>query len=188
MATCTESVGNKINGGIEGFFQHIGRFVASRPKTTLLLSILLAAVCGSGVAMLKTEDRPEKLWVPQGTLAEKETDMYNEYFPRTSRFNSIIVQSIDKDNTNILTKDLLIEAMKMHTSIESGISTTDKTPYTLVDLCTKNGGSCVNSGTEGICQCHVTSILREWNYDLETLENDTDILATVNGYGSKEGS
>lgn len=136
--------------------------------------------------MLKTEDRPEKLWVPQGTLAQKETDLYNEYFPRTSRFNSIIVQSIDKDNTNILTKDLLIEAMKMHTSIESGISTTDKTPYTLVDLCTKNGGSCVNSGTEGICQCLVTSILREWNYDLETLENDTDILATVNGYGSKE--
>ena len=37
-----------------------------------------------------------------------------------------------------------------------------------------------------MCFCLVTSLLKYWNYDLETLQNDTDILGTLNSKGGRQ--
>jgi len=132
----------------------------------------------------ETENRAEKLWVPQGTDAQKETEKYEAYFDGTVRFNNMLVQSAT-DGGNVLEKESLVDAIKMHTAIESTVSTTEGKNYTLLDLCAKAGGSCV-SGFDGVCQCFVQSILRQWNYNLDTLQNDEDVLATLNSYGSRE--
>lgn len=125
----------------------------------------------------------EKLWVPQDTIAEEETEMYEEHFPSTARFNQLIVQSASSDN--VLTKEHLEEALVMHHNIETGSITVDGKNYTLEDICVQAGGSCV-SGYTGICSCLVTSIFKQWNYDIDTLRNDTNYMQTLNEYGTSE--
>lgn len=177
------SIGNKIESGISGAFHRLGSNIAKRPKTTLALTMTLAIACGVGVRTLTTENRPEKLWVPQDTKAELETIQYNGYFPRSSRINNVIVESA-KSGENILTKESLVSVMKLHQNIETKESENEGEKSTYTDLCTASGGACSTYSSAPICNCLVTSVLKQWNYDLETLENDDDFLTTLNGFGS----
>lgn len=93
----------------------------------------------------------------------------------------------DNGNSNVLTKDQLINVMKLHESIKSGVSTYDGEESTFTDLCTVAGGSCASYDfTNPICNCLIISILKMWNYDLAKLEADNDVLATLNNYGTNE--
>lgn len=127
-----------------------------------------------------------QLWVPQNTQAEAEQDQFLSYFPPSSRFNNVIATST-KAGGDVLRKDHLLDAMRMHESIEHGNSTYEGTTYQFTDLCTPAGGSCASADVrDPICNCLVISVLKMWNYDLATLEADTDVLGTLNNYGSKE--
>jgi hypothetical protein len=66
-----------------------------------------------------------------------------------------------------------LESMLMHSEIATKQAKLDGIDYGLLQLCVKSGGTCVSS-TEGACQCLMTSILRQWNYDLATLHQDND--------------
>lgn len=149
--------------------------------------------------MLNTENRPEELWVPQNTLAEEEGSNFLAFFPPTSRFQSVIVSSSengneDNSNNNVLTKDNLINIMKMHQSIQNNNSTYNNQNYTFAStsfgsndgLCTVAGGACSNFELKPICLCLVISPLKVWNYDLERLEQDDNIMATLNTYGKEQ--
>jgi len=184
MASCTEKFGNKVEGFIGGNFSKVGSYVGLKPRRTIAFAIVLTAVCGGGFARWSTENRADKLWVPQDTVAETETEDYQQYFGSSSRFNSIIVQA-NVEGENVLTKARIEDAMKMHKKIESEVSTVDEKDYTFLDLCTPSGGSCF-SESDGVCQCLVLSVLKMWNYDLATLQNDADYMATLNEYGSKD--
>jgi hypothetical protein len=167
----------RIDHSQAGAFSHLGNAVGAAPRKTLALTILLTVVCGAGFVTRETENRGEELWVhvPQDTIAEKETINYEQYFGATTRFNTMIVQA-SVAQENVLTKERLVEAMQMHEEIETNQAVVDSVTYTLTDLCAKSGGSCVSGPSAGgICQCLVSSILRQWNYNLETLQNDTDI-------------
>lgn len=180
MTSCIENVGNKVESSIGSFFYSIGRIIGNFPRRTIAACIIVTAMCGAGFMRWSTESRPEKLWVPQNTIAEKETSMYEDYYARTSRFNNIIVRS-NVNGGNVLNKETLVEVMKMHLEIEKNVTTVDDVSYKYVDLCTMRGGACASSN-EAICNCFVDSILKLWNYDLTTLENDADVLSTINSY------
>jgi len=190
MSSCVEAFGSKVEGTISKFFQAIGGYVGHKPWRTIFACILLTVLCGIGFMRWETENRSEELWVPQDTIAEEETFKYQSYFPSSARFNSIIVQDVSV-GTNVLTKTALEDAMRMHEEIQTKKAKNvegeeyEGEEYDFLDLCVKAGGSCASS-QGGICQCLVTSILRQWNYDLATLQNDTDVLSTINSYGSKE--
>jgi hypothetical protein len=128
----------------------------------------------------------EELWVPQDNQAEYETELFEEYFPKTSRFNQIIVQPNDESNNNVLTKTILEQAMLMHSEIETKTSMSGNRTDNLLSLCTKAGGTCSDNSASQVCQCLITSILRQWNYDLFTLQNDTDFMSTLQEYGTRE--
>ena len=184
MASCTEKFGNKVESFIAGNFSKIGTFVGLKPRRTIAFVIVLTALCGAGFARWTTENRADKLWVPQDTVAETETEEYQKYFGSSSRFNSIIVQA-NIQGENVLTKVRLEDAMKMHKKIESEVATVDKIDYTFLGLCTRSGRSCSNK-SDGVCECLVLSVLKQWDYDLATLQNDADYMATLNNYGSKD--
>lgn len=184
MESCTEKFGNKVEGFIAGNFSKVGSYVGLKPRRTIAFVIVLTALCGAGFARWTTENRADKLWVPQGTVAETETEEYQQYFGSSSRFNSIIVQA-NIQGENVLTKARLEDAMKMHKKIESEVATVDKEDYTFLDLCTKSGRSCANK-SDGVCECLVLSVLKQWDYDLATLQNDANYMATLNAYGSKD--
>ena len=209
--TCTEVFGDTIESYIYGFFARLGSFVGNKPRLTIFLSILLTVLCGYGFTSWTTENRADKLWVPQNTIAEIETTNYSTNFPSTSRFNSIIVStasnSVDSNNINnnqnVLTKEVLLDAMKMHKEIETTMISIESEKdfgddggytgdsiedvigdYDLQELCTKAGGTCT-SKFDGICTCLIQSILKFWNYNVDTLVNDTNVLATLNSYGNE---
>jgi hypothetical protein len=134
----------------------------------------------------ETENRGDYLWVPQDTEGAAETAKYQSYFGGNARINTMLVQNAERGQ-NVLTKELLISAMEMSTVITTEQATenpVDGETYSYVDLCVKAGGSCVQFSADGVCQCLMTSILKQWNYDLATLEADDDVMATINQYGS----
>ena len=183
MSSCIESFGNKVEATIGGAYRRLGTFVGSHPRKTIVLSIVLVALCGIGFQNWTTENRREELWVPKDTEAETETDQYETYFAPDARLNTMIIEA--SSGGNVLTKDTLVDAMKMHDDMMAGSSTTDGVTYTLIDLCVKAGGSCASS-FQGACSCRISGILGQWNYDLATLQADNDVLQTVNQYGTQD--
>jgi Niemann-Pick C1 protein len=101
----------------------------------------------------------------------------------------MIISAASADDANVLTKESLEQAFVLQENIQTTLSTYTNDTFTatssLVDLCTKAGGSCVTS-YQGACGCLMTGILKMWNYDLETFRNDSDFMATLNQYGSKD--
>jgi len=196
-----ENLGNAIESGIANAFYKVGTFVGTKPRITIVIGIVLTVLCGGGFVNWSTENRANKLWVPQNTIAEKETEMYQTYFDSNVRFNTLTVQAASSSK-NVLTKDVLLAAMDMHHAIETTESNTTEIKISVDDgddekeetntfttLCFRAGGACkstVNGATRGdICNCLVNSILGQWNYDKELLDADEDILATINS-GKKE--
>jgi Niemann-Pick C1 protein len=198
---CCESVGNRVDSSISSFFYSIGNMVSRRPTITITVTLLISILCAGGMAMLNTENRPEELWVPQNTLAEAEGSAFLSYFPPTARFQSVIISGADSSSrsgggnnyVNILTKENLINVMKMHQSIQNNNSTYNDQNYTFTDsafgaqdgLCTVAGGACSNFEIKPICLCLVISPLKVWNYDLNKLEADDDFMTTLNTYGKE---
>lgn len=179
-STEEKSWSNTVENFISSKFFRLGTIVGTNPKKTILFSFILTIICGAGFARFETENRPEKLWVPQNTEAEQEEKMYQDIFPRTARFNTMIVSANGKGN--ILEKENLVAALSIHQQIASKESAqVDGESYDLEELCVKTGGTCVSS-FEGICSCFITSILKQWNYDLELLESDSNILETLQSY------
>jgi len=178
-----KSISTAVERFISSSFYRLGTYVGTNPKKTILFSIILTMICAAGFARFETENRAEKLWVPQNTQAEKETGMYQEIFPRTARFNTLILSA--KDGGNVLSKDNLVAAMEINDKIASTDSKKlEGETYNFEELCVKAGGSCANSYVD-ICQCLITSILGSWDYDLESLETDENLLETLNSNSKK---
>jgi predicted RND superfamily exporter protein len=74
------AAGNAIDRSISNFFHRIGYFCCSRPKLTIALTLAVSILCAGGMAKLTPENRPDKLWIPQGTLAESEKEVRRELF------------------------------------------------------------------------------------------------------------
>jgi Patched family len=182
---CVESFGDLVESAIARAFFVVGLKVGRYPRWTIVLCFLLTVVMGTGFMFWETENRDTKLWVPQNTMAEDETESYKEHFPSTSRFNQIIIRAKTNNNDNVLTKEVLMDAIAMHTQIETQEIEVDGVTMTLKDVCTKAGGSCV-SKFDGACSCLINSILKQWNYNISTLETDGDFMSTLSGYGTRE--
>ena len=73
--SCLESAGNAVDTSISSFFYRIGHFCCNRPKLTIGLALGISIVCAGGMAKLNSENRGEKLWVPQGTVAGAESEV-----------------------------------------------------------------------------------------------------------------
>ena len=181
-STCSERFGDSVDATISGFFAKVGKFVGHRPRMTIALTILVTVACGAGFATWTTENRGEELWVPQGTTAEKETERYEEDFPPQARLSQLIIQSSTVGG-NVITKEGLLESMKLHTEIETKVASVAGEEYTLTDICVQSG-SCQANST--ICRCFISSVLGQWNYDLETLVADDDYMTTLNNFGDED--
>lgn len=183
MSSCVERFGETVEAFIGSAFYSLGLKVGNRPRWTIGLALLATVIMGAGFATWEVENREDKLWVPQNTIAEEETNAYQALFPTTSRFNQMIVQG--KSSKNVLTKEALVGVMTMHSEIASQEITVDGETLILENICTKAGGSCA-SKFDGVCTCLINSILKQWNYDLDTLVADEDYMTTLNMYGTKE--
>ena len=120
FSECSEALGNKVDSTIDSFFKKLGLHVFSCLKITIILTIVLDVACGSGLAVLTSKNRPEKLWVPQDTMAEQETVKYKSIYKPNYCLNNVLITSSDENNKNVLYKYILVCAMKLHKNIEDG--------------------------------------------------------------------
>lgn len=70
-----ERLGDTVDTTVSGFFYKVGRFCCSRPKLTIALALGISIACAGGMSQLTPENRSDKLWIPQGTVAEGENDV-----------------------------------------------------------------------------------------------------------------
>jgi len=82
---------------LENFFEKIGKVVGTHPIKTLIGSVLFTIVCGGGFAFLSTETRPEKQWVPAGSLALDHDAYVKATWPGNARFNFFSATCADVD-------------------------------------------------------------------------------------------
>jgi len=89
---------------LENFFEKVGRVVGTHPIKTLVGSIIFTVLCSGGFAFLTTESRPEKQWVPAGSLALDHNDYVSATWPGNSRFNffSATCADVSEGECNIM--------------------------------------------------------------------------------------
>lgn len=89
---------------LELAFEKLGRIVGTHPIKSLVLSFLVAAACAGGFPLLVNETRPEKQWVPAGSLALEHDEYVKSTWPSNARFNFFIATCRDKpeESCNIL--------------------------------------------------------------------------------------
>lgn len=161
----------KLAKEVDSFFEkkyyYIGSLVGSRPLTSIALTLLFCLVCVSGFSQLKSESRSDKLWIPQGTKAQKDEAKFSAYFPPLTRMASILLEA--KSGNGALTRDFLLAALELHAKVEEVQYGND----TLRTLCTPMPGM----GHP----CFINSVLGTWSYNLTILRNDNNPLLTLNG-------
>jgi len=164
------SVFGKVAQTVDQFFQRkyyvAGSCVSSRPCTSIALTMLFCLVCMGGFSQMKSESRADKLWIPQGTDAQKDEAQYTKHFPPMVRRAGVLLEA--KSGNSAVTKDFLVAAMELHDKIEL-VKTGNDTLRTL----------CMPMSSMGH-PCFITSVLSAWNYDITTLRNDANPLATLN--------
>jgi predicted RND superfamily exporter protein len=149
--------------------------LGNRPGAYIVFSLLLTAAACSGFSDFKSENRSEKLWIPQGTQAQDDSTAFTAVFSNPFRINWLIAEPTSA-STNMLSKASLQSLMALHDDIEAIEAQSDDEitldePVNLKDLCYEMYG--------GGHQCFINSVLQYWNYDSTTLASDADVQQTL---------
>lgn len=72
-----QKVSTAIESGMHSFFSKLGRLVALNPGRTVILALIGVIIGMSGIGVLETESRGDKLWLPSGTRSQN--DWVSEY-------------------------------------------------------------------------------------------------------------
>eukprot|EP00903_Cladosiphon_okamuranus_P022061 g20288.t1 len=162
----------RVNEKADNFFYRLGYGVATRPKLTLLVSVVLVVACCFGFTNFRVEDDSEDLWVPAESISKTQQSIVSEYFIENSDYASLLLES-PSETDSILTKERLDALWDLHdivVSVESG----DKT---YKDVCSKE--------LDGVtCELPFRGVTRYWENDRAiydaTVTTDADVLAAIN--------
>ena len=159
-----------VHGGVSKGFMRVGQATARKPWTFILGSVLAALLISHKFFTGRiTESRPDRLWVPAGTVALENQDAYASLFKSRVRREWIIFEpAADAADANMLSKANLAKAMAVHELVTQVKATVDGVTYNYTDLCLKSGGECVVQGA-----------LAAWGLSAATLAADGNPAATL---------
>jgi predicted RND superfamily exporter protein len=80
----------------------LGKTVGGSPWITILVSLMVCAVCMIGFLRFEQESRGEKLWVPSDAKAQSDKEWVEEMFPEESAQVNFILEE-----SNVLTADIM---------------------------------------------------------------------------------
>jgi len=170
MAEAEQTVFGRMANKVDSFFSskyyRIGGAVGTRPCTTLGVTFLCILVCLAGFSQFKSESRADKLWIPQGTIAQEDSASYGKYFPSTLRIETLLIEA---KSGSVLQKDVLLAAMKLHEDIEKLTSADGMNMSSM----------CVMMPSDGH-PCFINSVLGTWSYSSTNLQADNDPIASIN--------
>jgi predicted RND superfamily exporter protein len=100
------------NRKISQIFAWLGQAVGLHPLITIAIALVLLGASASGVVFMKTENRTEKLYVPQGSESIKNLEKAGDYgFYRPSRHAEVIIL---QNGGNVLREACFRDALKLH--------------------------------------------------------------------------
>ena len=100
---------------LEKIFYSFGYFVAQRPITVILVSLLTTLLCSIGFLNLSFETDANKIWGPDTSVYIANNKWLNDNFPQDKRLQTFIFQS--SDGGNILSPKSLQSMFKLHKTI-----------------------------------------------------------------------
>ena len=106
-----------INDFFKRVFEHIGWFVASRPITVIIGTMLVAFLLMSGFYRFHADDQIDKLYIPQNSQSMKDLDRGHKHFAVKFKAEEYILKYAD--NRNVLTRDIFLTALYIHRNITS---------------------------------------------------------------------
>lgn len=77
------------------FFIRLGVRVGRHPWKTILIAVILSGACCAGMLKFEEENRGDRLWVPQDSLAKKHQNWVNEKFPSKALFSTVMLVATD---------------------------------------------------------------------------------------------
>ena len=100
---------------LEKIFYNFGYFVAQKPITVILISLLTTLLCSIGFLNLSFETDANKIWGPDTSVYISNNKWLNDNFPQDKRLQTLIFQS--SDGENVLSPKSLQLMLKLHKKI-----------------------------------------------------------------------
>ncbi|CAD5111994.1 DgyrCDS1247 [Dimorphilus gyrociliatus] len=148
-----KKISNFIINSLERGFYQLGCLVARYPWAFIAIDLILCAAIIPGVVMLKQENRTDKLWVPQGSIAQLDKEWVDEKFPSKIRFSNGIFENDD----DVLTPELIKDMLKFDKKVKA---IRKDNQYNWQSICARNGDKCWSN-----------SILELWKFDESIINN-----------------
>jgi len=173
-----DTYANFVDALFADAFAKTGLFVGAKPLRSISFSLFILILCCMGFMNFYSENRNDKLWVPQDTQGQDDKKLYESFF-QGSRMQFALLEA--KESDTMLSKTLLQDAMTIYEQIHALSVIVDGEAESLSSLCIKdyrNGDPCL-----------VNSVLDNWMYNSSALgseNNDTTILTTINAANEEE--
>ncbi|CAB4000186.1 Hypothetical predicted protein, partial [Paramuricea clavata] len=160
-----------ITSSIENFFYRLGKTVGGSPWITILVSLMVCAVCMVGFLRFEQESRGEKLWVPSDAKAQSDKEWVEDMFPEESAQVNFIIEE-----SNVLTADIMKQIFKIHQEVVNVTVSFENKNLGWKDMCFRKGDI-----------CSLASILELWSFDANTINALTNdkVLADINNRGPR---
>eukprot|EP00961_Rhodomonas_salina_P238621 3224856-Rhodomonas_salina.1 len=140
------------------FFRRVGYFVADRPYSCIIGSILLAAVLSAGAVTIKSESRARELYAPSGNRGQKDLDLASGLFAavepekRHNRYHDIRSSSrgvrVPENGRDLYTREVLNSLYALITDLKKVTAEHNDETFSFQDVCPKS----VQKGFENQCQ------------------------------------
>ncbi|XP_032219705.2 patched domain-containing protein 3 [Nematostella vectensis] len=160
---CLQTCSNFVNTSLERFFYWLGAKIGRNPWITIIICFVVSGLWIIGLLNFTEENRGEKLWAADDSIAIKHGDWVSANFPSQSRISSILVVASNVLIPAVLTQ--LLEIDKKVKLIKNG------TENSWEKLCFRLGPNCFDS-----------SLLELWSFNETTIRalSQSDILDKIN--------
>ena len=101
---------------LERFFAWYGEGIAKHPLITIQVCLVFVSVCSVGFLWFQSENRTEKLFIPQSSKAIDDLNTAEKYF-RVKIREEIILLVASSDHLNVLSPECLKQAFKAHKAV-----------------------------------------------------------------------
>lgn len=94
-ATWCERFGEKFENALRVTFTSWGAFCVRNPRPVILFSLVIIAMCSSGLAFFKITTNPVDLWSAPNSQARREKEYFDTNFGPFFRTEQLIIQAVN---------------------------------------------------------------------------------------------
>lgn len=164
---------------IQDIFVHAGYFYASYPILTIVFTLLTVVLISPGIIRLKVTNDPIELWVDKSAEKYKQKMDMMGIFGDDFRIENLIFKTredfAEDKMPDMINPKYLKELSYFQTVIQKSVTSFNGKEYTLNDLCWR-------AFLDG--ECIIQSPMNYWQNNIERLQKDPDIKATVSCFKS----